>query len=454
MALRWSNVLNRDRLADHGQIELRRAAIDIIEHGIRSADPYRAALDLLKLKGDLFRVGPLEYDLRQWDHIYVIGAGKATQPLAQALEEVLGDRITKGLVVLKQGERHLLRRIEIMDAAHPIPNEASYQGAQAIVEIARQAGERDLVISAITGGSSALLVWPPEGVTLAEKQELNRLLLKCGAPIRAINAVRKHVSRIKGGRLALEIFPAELINLTVSDVVGDPLDYITDLTVPDTSTYLDAWRALDKYRLWPLLPRSIRSHLEQGPGTETPKSFDHSYNSFIVVRNDAACLGAARRSQELGFATRILTTAMEGDSLEQAASFADSFHGLVQGERSGIPCALIASGETTVTINGDHGLGGPSQEFALTGALSLAGHANRVLASVGTDGTDGPTQASGGLVDGDTVMRARELGLDAERSLKGHAALEVLERTGDLVVTGPTGTNVNDLMIFLGVNLS
>jgi glycerate 2-kinase len=450
MAVRWSGILNRERLTDHGLAPLRQAAIDIVEHGIRAADPYKATLDLVKLEGDLLRVKALEYDLKQWDHIYVIGGGKATQPIAQALEEVLGERITAGLVVLKRGGGHYLRRIEIIDAAHPIPDEGSYHGAQEIVRIARQAGSRDLVIAAITGGSSALLVWPPEGVTLSEKQEMNELLLKCGASIREINAVRKHVSRIKGGRLALEIFPAELLNITVSDVVGDPVDYITDLTVPDTSTFMDAWRTLDKYDLWPQLPGSIREHLKRGAEIETPKAFAHSYHTFIAIPSDAACLAAARRSEELGFATRILTTKMEGESLDQAVSFADFSRRLVESNQSDIPCAVIASGETTVTIDGERGQGGPSQEFALRGALSIAGRANRVIASIDTDGTDGPTEASGGLVDGETVSRARAVGLDAGEYLRGHAALQLLERTGDLVITGPTGTNVNDLMIFLG----
>jgi glycerate 2-kinase len=450
MTALWSSISNRARLTDHGPVGLRRAAVDIIEHGIRAADPYKTTRELIGLERDLLHVGRLEYDLTQWNHIYVIGAGKATQPIAQALEEILGERIAAGLVVLKRGEEHRLQRIEIMDAAHPIPDEGSYEGAKEIVRIARQARSGDLVISAITGGSSALLIWPPEGVTLAEKQAMDQLLLKCGASIREINAVRKHVSRIKGGRLALEIFPAELINITVSDVVGDPLDYITDLTVPDTSTFMDAWHTLDKYGLWSHLPGSIRDHLKRGPEIETPKAFAHSFHTFIAVPSDAACLGAARRSEELGFATRILTTKMEGDSLEQAVSFSDFSHSLVENRQSEIPCAIIASGETTVTIDGEHGQGGPSQEFALKGALCIAGRPNRIIASVDTDGTDGPTEASGGLVDGDTINRASATGLDAGKYLKGHAALELLGRTGDLVITGPTGTNVNDLMIFLG----
>ncbi len=415
----------------------------IIEHGIRAADPYAATMDLLKLDGDRLCVGLLEYDLQEWKHIYVVGAGKATQPIALALEEVLGDRITDGLVILKRGEERKLHRIRIIEAAHPVPDEESYRGAQEIVKIARQAGQHDLVFAAITGGSSALLVWPADGISLADKQALNEILLRCGASIREINAVRKHASRVKGGRLAQEIFPAELINLTVSDVTGDPLDYITGPTVPDTSTYKDAWRTLDKYNLWDQMPESVRQHLKRGTEIESPKAFSNRYHTFIVVAGDAACLGAARRSEELGYVSHILTTEMEGESRDAAVAFVD-FANDVEA-----PCAIIAGGETTVTIDGGCGEGGSNQEFALSAALAIAGRENVVVASVDTDGTDGPTEAGGGLVDGETVARARAAGFDASEYLRTHSALPLLETTGDLVITGPTGTNVNDLKLLL-----
>jgi len=439
----WREIKNRLRLTDHGPRRLREAAVDIIEHGIRAADPTAATLDLVKLDGDHLCVGSLAYDLREWDHIYVVGAGKATQGIALALEEVLQDRITDGLVILKRGEEHKLRRIRIIDAAHPVPDEESYRGAQEIIEIARRAGPADLVFSTITGGSSALLVWPAEGISLADKQALNDILLKCGASIREINAVRKHVSRVKGGWLAEEIFPAELINLTVSDVTGDPLDYITGPTVPDTSTYEGAWRTLDKYDLWERVPVSVREHLRRGPEIETPKEFSHRYHSFVVVPGDTACRGAVRRSKELGYAPHLLTTEMEGESYHEATAFVSVANTLEA------PCALVAGGETIVTIHGDCGEGGSNQEFALSAAIAIIGRENVVVASVDTDGTDGPTEASGGMVDGGTVSRAQSAGLDVDECLKTHSALKLLESTGDLVITGPTGTNVNDLKLLL-----
>lgn len=318
MASSWSGFGNAPRLLDHGPVELRAAALEIIETGIRAADPYSAALDLLRLDGERLILGPEEYDLREIDNIYVIGAGKATQPIVEALEYILGDRLTEGVVSLKRGEPHRLNRVRIVAAAHPVPDEESYRASQEVVALARKAGQKDIVFSAITGGSSALMVWPVAGITLEDKQELNKLLLTCGASIREINAVRKHVSRVKGGRLGSEVFPATLINLTVSDVAGDPLDYITGPTVPDTSTFRDAWHTLSKYDLWDRVPGSIRKHLERGEAIETPKSYSGKYSTHVIVPGDAACVGAMMQSKALGYTTRILTTVIEGESSWEA----------------------------------------------------------------------------------------------------------------------------------------
>jgi hydroxypyruvate reductase/glycerate 2-kinase len=312
-----------------------------------------------------------------------------------------------------------------------------------VVALARRASRADLVFAAITGGSSALLVRPPKGISLSDKQVLNQILLTCGASIREINAVRKHASLIKGGRLAEEIFPAELINLTVSDVTGDPLDYISGPTVPDTSTYRDAWGVLDRYDLWERVPVSVRSHLRRGSEIESPKVFAHRYHSFIVVPGDAACRGAAQRPEELGYAPHILTTKMEGESHEQALAFVEASNGLTP------PAALIAGGETIVTIDGVCGEGGSNQEFALCAARAIHGREAVVVASIDTDGTDGPTAAAGGIVDGWTATRAQAAGLDPEEHVHMHSALKLLDATRDLVVTGPTGTNVNDLKLVL-----
>lgn len=452
---RWAHILDKERLIDHGSVHLRAAALDIIEHAIRAADPYAAALRLISLDSDLLRVGELEFNLRDWEHIYVIGAGKATHSIAEALEEILGDRITAGAITIKQGETSRLKRIRATIAAHPIPDEASVSGAHEIINLARQAGPRDIVFSTFTGGSSSLFVLPENRISLADKRLLNKLLLECGASIREMNAVRKHISRVKGGRLGLQIFPAALINLTVSDVVGDPLDYITDPTVPDTSTYEDAWCTLDKYQLWERIPGSIRAHLRLGPEIETPKSYTYPCHSFILIASDAACQGAADRCRQLGFGPHILTTSMEGESREAAQRFVEAASQIMDAlPRDQAGCAVLASGETVVTIHEPSGEGGPSQEFAAAATLELSGHPDVVLASFATDGTDGPGNAGGGLVDGHTADRVRQCGLDPAVLLDTHSARTLLEASGDLLITGPTGTNVNDVALLLASHVT
>lgn len=442
-------VLNRSSLIDHGPSQLRADAVDIIEHAIRAADPYEATSKLVHVEGNFLHICSRQYNLRVLKNIFILGAGKATQGIALALEEILGDYITEGVVILKNGEINHLKRIRVVYASHPIPDENSMQGAWELVKLARKAEEHDLVISAFTGGSSALAVLPPEGVSLTDKQCLNELLLSSGASIREINAVRKHVSLIKGGRLALEVFPAELVILTVSDVVGDPLDYITDPTVPDTSTYIDAWNTLDKYRLWDQLPHDIREYLKRGIEIESPKNFDGQFHPFVLVDGDAAFNGAVKRCIKLGYDANLIPKEIEGESCVQARNIVDQAESIFKKTRGKKPLILIGRGETIVTIAGSHGKGGPNQEFALTAALAIQGYHGIVAASIDMDGTDGPTVFSGAIVDGWTVARAQELGFEAGECLKIHASTVLLKAADDLVYTGPTGTNVNDLMFIL-----
>jgi glycerate 2-kinase len=449
MAIRWSTFHHRSSLTDHGPTSLREAAVEILEHFIQAADPYPRTLNLIKRMGNRLHINHLVYNLDDWKHIYIVGAGKATQSVALGLEDVLGDRINDGVVILKRGESHYLRHIRTLEAAHPVPDQASWDGAREVVRIAELATQDDLVISAFTGGSSSLMIWPWEGISLEDKQHLNTLLLGCGASIQEVNAVRKHVSRVKGGRLGLKIFPAEMINLTVSDVIGDTLDCITDLTVPDTSTYKNAWATLDKYSLWNEIPASIRDHLKRGPEIETPKEYSGRYHSFISVTSKDACIATAAKCRELGFETHILTNSMEGESHLAAVDFINSAQNILKGVPSGMRYAFLASGETTVTLNGVNGEGGRNQEFSLSAARHIAGKNGMVVASLATDGTDGPTDACGGLVDSETILRAKNAGMDLNEALSHHATKKVLSATGDLLVSGPTGTNVNDVALLL-----
>lgn len=449
--MHWTGFLNWKELSDHGPQGLRGAGLTILERGIRAADPYPATKALLHLEGGHLVVGTERYDLTKYDRVRFLGAGKASQAIAVAVEEILGGRLDDGLVVVKRGQPRRVHRIRFHEASHPIPDESSLEAGRLLLSLAESCGERDLVIAAITGGSSALAVFPAEGITFAEKRELQRLLVESGATIREINAVRKHTSRIKGGLLAEAIFPAEIINLTVSDVTGDPLDYITDLTVPDTSSYRDAWATLDAHDLWGRVPGSVCAYLHRGESIETPKHLRGRYRTWLVVPGDAARRGAADAARQLGYEAIPLPHEIEGMSREAGAEFArmTAVAGRPVGEfdpRS----AIVASGETVVRVGeGTDGNGGPNQEFAVSAALAIRGIPDVVVAAIDTDGTDGPTTACGGLVDGDTVKRAEALGIDVTAQLNRHASTEVLQAAGDLIVSGHTGTNVNSLMILL-----
>lgn len=453
MLERIDYILNRQGLTSHGNTSLRKAAVDIIEHGLSMANPYLAAKQLLHLKGDVLQVGNLELELNKFERIFIIGTGKASLGIAQALEEVLGDRIADGLFVLRYGSKADLNHTRVIYASHPYPDENSYRGGQLMMELAMTFTERDLVFAGITGGSSALMVLPATGIPFEDMQEVNKLLLFSGADIVAINTIRKHLSKIKGGWLAAEILPATLVNLTVSDVIGDMLDYITCPTVPDTSTFDDARRIMDIYSLWDKVPTSVKAYLHKGGSAqETPKDFgDLPLHSFVIVPGDAACVGAYERAKELGFNGMFLTSMLKGEAREAGVMFASIAKEVVLKERPMVsPCAVIAGGENVVTIGIESdGYGGPNQEFALSAGLEIGGFDRITIAAIDTDGIDGITDAAGGLVDGSTWATVRSKGLDPLLALKRHDSYQVLHQLGDCILTGFTGTNVNDLKLLL-----
>jgi len=451
-----SYIKNRDRLLSHGNIQLRRAALDIIDHALTRADPYKATRNLVRIDSNRLTVGDLCFDLNENQRIFLLGAGKATFPIAKALEELLGDRITDGVVICKYGQHGRLNRSRMKLASHPIPDEAGFAAARDALALARKTRPGDIVFGCITGGSSALMPYPVPEISLDEKKQVNQLLLTCGANIIEINAVRKHLSQIKGGRLVQTVNPqAHLINLTVSDVIGDPLDYITDPTVADTSTFDDARRTLTKYNLWDRVPAPAARFLKgAGPQRETPKEIDlenYRKHNFIIVTGDAACVAAEEKARELGFQAMILSTMFEGESLELGANFAAIAKEIRLNHRPlTIPAAVIGGGETTVKIRENPaGLGGPNQEFALAAALGIEDAGPVVVVGFDSDGTDGPTDMAGGIVDEQTLSRAREKGIDVFASLVRHDVTPVLKTTEDVIETGATGTNVNDLKFLL-----
>jgi glycerate-2-kinase len=367
----------------------------------------------------------------------------------------LGERIFDGVVICKYGQEGQLSRARLYHASHPIPDKAGFQASREALTLARQTQPNDIVFGCITGGSSALMPFPVAGVSLEEKKEVNRLLLTCGANIYEINAVRKHLSRIKGGRLARAVHPrANLINLTVSDVTGDELDYITDPTVPDSSFLEDARTTLTKYGLWDRVPASVSNFLKDaGPEHETPKDkdlADYDLQSFILVKSASVCETAADKASELGFKAMILSTVLEGESKELGRTFAAIAREIISNQRPlNPPCAIIGGGETTVKIDDTAGEGGPNQEFSLAAASDLNGIDNIVVVGLDSDGTDGPTDIAGGIIDNQTLARANALGMKLFAALARHDVSPVFKKLGDAIETGATGTNVNDLKFLL-----
>ncbi len=376
--------------------------------------------------------------------------------MAAAVEEILGDRIARGIVVTKYGHVQPTRLIRVHEAGHPIPDDAGIEGAQAILDHLRDLGPRDLVLVLISGGGSALTPAPVEGILLEEKQALTQSLLACGADIREMNTLRKHISRIKGGQLARAAQPARVMTLILSDIVGDPLDAIASgPTVPDPTTYADALAILDKYHIREEVPGTIRARLEAGARgelLETPKPDDPLFSrvSNTIVGSNIQALEAARaEAQILGLTPMILSSSIEGETREVARMHAALAREVqTSGNPLPPPACLISGGETTVTLRGS-GRGGRNQEFVLAAALDITGLPNTVILSAGTDGTDGPTDAAGAIVDGETCARAHALGLHPRAALVGNDAYPLFEKLGDLVLTGPTRTNVMDVHLVL-----
>ena len=420
---------------------LRRDTKTIFGAALAAADPAGAVTRYLtRLKFDAFR------------NIYVIGAGKAGASMAQATERVLGRRITAGLINVKDGHVAKLRRIELNQCGHPVPDERGVAGSTRIAEIAAAATRDDLVICLVSGGASALMPLPAEGITLEEKQATTRLLLACGANIHEINAVRKHISRIKGGQLARVAAPARVESLLLSDVIGDNLDVIgSGPTAPDASTFATVCAILDRYEIRQRVPVSVRDRIERGARgeiAETPKPSDPIFGrvrNTVVGGNRLALDAAAGAARRLGYRTLILSSTIEGETREIAR-----MHGAIAREIASSgrplrpPACIITGGETTVTIKGG-GLGGRNQEFVLAAALEIAGLDRVVVFSAGTDGSDGPTDAAGAIADGQTLSRKP----DARAYLEQNDSYHYFEALGDLVMTGPTNTNVMDVRLIL-----
>jgi hydroxypyruvate reductase len=436
--------------------QLRSDAMAIFDRALKAVDPVEAVKRHVKLEGEDLTVNENRYSLGDYGHIYVIGGGKAGASMGSAVETILGERITKGIINVKYGHLSELKRIKLNEVGHPIPDEKGVSGTEEIIGLLEHLGEKDLVICLISGGGSALLPSPVEGITLQDKQEMTNLLLECGATINEINAIRKHISKLKGGGLARLAYPSTLIALMLSDVVGDPLDVIASgPTVPDMSTFGDCLAILKKYHLSERSPKSIHDRIQRGIRgeiEETPKPgnpiFEKTQN-VIIGSNIIAVKAAGQEARQLGYTPLILSTFIEGETREVAKVHTAIAKEIVRTNHPvDPPACIISGGETTVTIRGK-GLGGRNQEFVLASSIDIQGWRDVVILSGGTDGTDGPTDAAGAIADGDTIRRGQELGSDAIACLDNNDSYHFFENLGDLIMTGPTNTNVMDLRLIL-----
>lgn len=436
--------------------ELRRDALAIFQSGLRAVDAAEAIQRHVSYSGARLQVGDRSHDLSSFESVYAIGAGKAAARMAEAVEDLLGPRLAGGVVAVKYGHAVPLKVVRVREAGHPIPDDAGAEATAETIRLLRKTGERDLVLCLLSGGGSALWVSPAEGITLRDKQETTRALLECGATIGEFNAIRKHISQIKGGRLARLASPSTLIALIVSDVVGDNLESIASgPTVPDTSRFSDCLRILDRFGIAQRIPAAVRRHLELGAmGTreETPKAHDPAFRRAqnVIVGSNLQCIEAAgKKAEEIGYHSLILSRFVEGEAREVAdahAAVAREIH--TSGHPVKAPACVISGGETTVTVRG-RGRGGRNQEFVLAAAIALDGLGEVVVLSGGTDGTDGLTDAAGAVADGETVRRAKAVGMEAKDYLRENDSYQFFNRLGDLLKTGPTLTNVMDLRIVL-----
>lgn len=434
----------------------RQHAIDIFQAGLQAVAPGVAIKTFCQLDEETLTVSGCHYNLNRFEQIFVLGAGKAGASMAKAIEEILGERVSKGLITVKYDHLEELKKIRIQQAGHPVPDQNGLDGARKIYQLAKSATEKTLVICLISGGGSALMPLPRAGITLEDKQETTRALLACGATIHEINTIRKHLSAIKGGGLSKAVYPATLITLILSDVVGDDLDSIASgPCVPDPSSFADCQAILVKYSIEDDIPGTVLQYIESGLAgnvSETPKAGENFFNktqNVIVASNFNALLKAKEKATELGYNTLLLSSMIEGETRMVAANHI-AIAQEIQAHSQPLqpPACLLSGGETTVKLKGT-GKGGRSQEFTLAAAIKMAGMKNITVLCAGTDGSDGPTDAAGALADGTTVERAKAAELDPQQYLENNDSYNFFDRLGDLYKTGPTNTNVMDLRIIL-----
>jgi hydroxypyruvate reductase len=439
-------------------LDLAAVAQQLQQAALAAVDPAEAVYKFVSRVGDQILVADRSYNLREVDRVFLIGAGKAAVPMADAVSEVLRDRLGGGVIITKYRhvDRPLPDPIRVHEAGHPVPDQNSADATRDLAALLGTATPRDLIFCVISGGGSALLTLPAEDITLADLQTTTQLLLRAGATIHEINTLRKHLDTVKGGGLARLANGAPIVTLILSDVIGDDLPVIASgPTVPDPSTFAEAWQIVERFDLADQLPAAVRTRLSRGAAggiADTPKPGDPLFakvQTVIIGSNAQAAQAAETMARQLKLNTLLLTTQVQGEARE-VAKVAAAIAREIAGYNRPVakPACVILGGETTVTLKG-HGLGGRNQEIALAAAIALDGLPHTLIAALGTDGTDGPTDAAGAIATGETIGRARAIGLDAQAHLAGNDAYHFFQPLGDLIITGPTGTNVNDLLFIL-----
>jgi glycerate 2-kinase len=441
-------------IMDQSLKKLRSDLLSIAESAIASVSPYDAILGHLSLHNYTLSIDKERVYLENYKRIFILGAGKASLGMAAGLEKILGDKISGGLITAIDGQQSALKRVKTITSAHPIPDQGSLMAASKTLEIAASLGAHDLAICLLSGGASAMWAKPAGNLTREDKIRVNRALINSGANIAEINTVRKHISAIKGGNLAKAAYPATTIALVISDVFDNDLGTIASgPTAPDPTTFRDAVSIIEKYGLRDKIPDSVMGYLKSGSRNEIPetpkpgdKIFDRVTN-FIIAENRRALEAASITARQLGYNTYVIPATVVGEARDAGRDLAKfMLRSLEAGKIISPPAVIISGGETTVTVRGK-GKGGRNQELALSAGLEIDGRNNMVFASIGTDGIDGPTDAAGAMVDGGTINRGNAAGMQASQYLSTNNSYAFFEKLGDLIKTGPTGTNVMDMQL-------
>lgn len=456
-------IRNRDQILSHGDVESRRIVLDITEKTLQKLDARGRIKSIMRLDGDMLHIGVKSWDLSKKRNVYLLGAGKACNHMAMAVDEILGNRLTRGIAIVKIAEEtDVFNKTEVYVGGHPLPNKEGYRACLKMLELVDNAGTDDLFIVVISGGSSALMSCPIEGVSLEDEIVVTDVMLKSGANIYEINAIRRHISQFNGGMLAkrIEARGAELIGFGISDGMGSPATgdiripyaaYKSTPMGPDTTTLEDARRVIRDYNVADSLPKNVVDYLMNvGPEGETPKAFPNNTYYLINTLPDS-CIYAKRFAEEMGIHAVILTSYLEGESRDVGTVFASIAREIqAYGNPVSAPCMVLASGEATTKILDNSeitGHGGPSQEETLSFAFTADKAKGVCLLSIDSEGTDGTTPVAGGITDSQSLKAARSKGIDVFSALRGHACYEALSAMDDVVFTGNTGTNLCDFNI-------